>query len=197
MRARAAQASRRRHTVRRRAGYASSLSIAECVSRTGCGSPSTRKREPSGQCTAAESRPRNGTQSSVINFAVARISTRIGNGSSLAPASRAAAPWRASSSRIAATMARLSRIGCRQAIHVVRQMFLDLALGLDDKPQVAAVSSNAGDKTDRERPGVPERIGVARARAKLGQTLPVPTRDDLPPLAQRVRTVRGRRRPSP
>jgi hypothetical protein len=64
-----------------------------------------------------------------------------------------------------------SRIGWGQLRHVLRQMLLDLSLGLDDKSQVRAVAADAGGKPDGERARIPERVRIAGPRAELRQTL--------------------------
>src|SRR5690348_11132852 len=58
-----------------------------------------------------------------------------------------------------------------QAIHVTREMLLDLPLGLDDEAEVRAISRDPRGQPECERTGIPERIDEARSPVELGETL--------------------------
>ena len=86
-----------------------------------------------------------------------------------APASCAIAPWRASSSRIASTIARLfaSRSGSRSRC-VVRCSSTWRSVSTT-KPEVDAVADEAGERADRKRARVPQRIEERRPVVELGK----------------------------
>ena len=63
------------------------------------------------------------------------------------------------------------RIGGGQALHVRRQVLLDLALGFDDEAQIDAIAGDARGDADRERARIPERIEPRRAIVELREAL--------------------------
>src|SRR5450830_1144568 len=54
------------------------------------------------------------------------------------------------------------------------QMPFDLALGFRDKPKAARIAQTRGDRTQRIRAGVPQRIEQADVRTELTQALGSP-----------------------
>src|SRR4026207_1217605 len=99
-----------------------------------------------------------------------------------APSGRSAAPRglaarRGGARRVGAH--RLNRcarapVGRRQSLEMPGQVLLDLALRLGEEGEVPAVAERAGDRADRERAGVPERVEKTGRAAELADALGAP-----------------------
>jgi dipeptidyl aminopeptidase/acylaminoacyl peptidase len=65
-------------------------------------------------------------------------------------------------------------VAFRQLVQMPGEVLGDLLLGLLDEAQAPAVSGDAGNRADRERAGVPQRIEPARVRVQLAQAVLAP-----------------------
>ncbi len=114
---------------------------------------------------------------------------RIGNGSGNAPASCAIAPWRASSSRICSTIARLfASFAGKRSMCAVRCSSTWRSVSTT-KPRFARSPGDACGDADRERARVPQRIQERGPRVELGEPRLRP-REMVLFLARRVRVAR-------
>src|SRR5713226_338012 len=57
---------------------------------------------------------------------------------------------------------------------MTREMLLDLALGLGEEREIPLVAEGAGQGSDGERSGIPERVQQARPAAELADALGAP-----------------------
>src|SRR5207237_5940577 len=62
----------------------------------------------------------------------------------------------------------------RQRVEMSAEMLLDLPFGLGEECKVPAVAERTGERADRERARIPERIEQARASAELPDALGAP-----------------------
>ena len=106
--------------------------------------------------------------------AVRRISPRMGPGRSQPPAVRASLPCRSSSFFICCDDPLRALVVHRQLVQVRVEVLDHLFFGLGDEPEAGAVAGQAGQRADRERPGVPERSEQAGAAVEVPHPLLAP-----------------------